>query len=1016
MSDHSRSGPPRAIRQFLRKFFRGPGLATGRGRHRTTRIPAHRQASTRDHGRTPAADIAADLPGAASSEAPVTGGLTSEAADSDGVLSRQEADRPRHIGWAPPDTDLQTQPAADCNASVAATRAPASQRPVAEKEPEAADVIRAPDSAAPPPDTALAVDRPSSPLLPPDIALARRYPASAEQSPAAPDTPGGQVAELPVGQSPRAGAETMRSRDPGDAAQESSRRQVRSNSPKTPLTAAPESARTNSTGESAVPEWGIRSQPASEDPVPPVSVSSTDRPSQQAARDEDPRQERSAETQAPDTDGWARAGSGVISAAESAEAAVAQHGSAATSEPISSAGESPPLRSRASALERPLPRLTPRFSLPGPYLLWNRILLEHLLLGSSDRGGLAYLNITPRILSAVLEAETGELLSAEDATLDFIAAVSDAYRTSILGEPEKLWALAGQGADSMPVSVAFLSLSVLAAYQMHSDEEAGPNAYYPRLAALLGCNLARGHPTGFDPVDFGNLWESLSSWLERRSGRALALPGPDPGLRRYIAYPLCHVPLRQVDIEKLPDFFDSAGLEPGSRADSAFLGEAFQRWASARHLISRAGEDAISDERRPAVENQLAQELEAWDGSWTDGLGGRTAAVHVLLDFRRRQPQLFFLPRRPPAFPSTFDDGSRLFEAGEQGWYDPVAITADDGPALENGFVWISPSLQGQVSLHRPPSRAIALRPSADFTGYISQRGLPLGIECAVLCTASTERTVGEYLSTVTSSGCHALSHPAVPRGWRLFPGIVPTRIDPPPHGLDSLAIESAVTVILKGGLRVGRRATWLSGAAPTVLVSGVQDLPATIDGVPATVTNGVLDATDRLGVGPHVVEVGRVRRRLEIVDPAVRRDLSTPLVGAAGGLGLQPVALPPGPWTVIGPQPDQVARIPTSDRGTLVALSFQPVWAIALGARRGSSCLCLTGRPPSARTTQFGRARPDISAPARTWASVIYDAQVRRPRLGWLYEAGPGEDLWKAWRGYWLASRALRRRWRRRA
>ena len=56
-----------------------------------------------------------------------------------------------------------------------------------------------------------------------------------------------------------------------------------------------------------------------------------------------------------------------------------------------------------------------------------------------------------------------------------------------------------------------------------------------------------------------------------------------------------------------------------------------------------------------------------------DGPGRfRAAVVHVLLDFRRGQPELFFLPRRPPSFPAVFDDGSHVFAAAEQGWYDQV--------------------------------------------------------------------------------------------------------------------------------------------------------------------------------------------------------------------------------------------------------------------------------------------------------------------------------------------------------
>ncbi len=668
---------------------------------------------------------------------------------------------------------------------------------------------------------------------------------------------------------------------------------------------------------------------------------------------------------------------------------------------------------RPSALDRRPPELTSGFSLPEPYLRWNLALAEHCLLDPSGSSGPAYLSITPRILSAALEAEEGQLLSPEDAALDFAAAVSHAYQTRILNERDKLWALAAMGAGGMPNSIAFLALSVLAAYQMHTDEEAGPNAYYPRLASLLGCQLSGGHPIGFDPGDFGDLWDLLSSWLEHRSGRRLALPGPDAGLRRYIAYPLGHVPLRQLDIEKLPEFFDWAGLEPGSKAAPAFLGAALERWASTRGLISRAGETAMSDERRPAVEAQLSMELEAWDGSWIDRVGCRTAAVHVLLDFRRRQPQLFFLPRRPLSFPAIFDDGLHLFEAGEQGWYDPVPMMPEDGPAVESGFQWVSSSPRGSISLHRAPSTAIGLRPVPDFTGYLSQRGLPLGIESAVLCTEPLEAEAADFLTTLTSSRCRAVDHPAVPDGWRLFAGVVPRRIEPPPPGLEALTVEPTATVIFRGGLRVGRRAAWLEGAPPTILVGGQNGLAASVDGRPVTVRDGVLEVSGGLDIGQHVVEVGRVRRKLEIVEAEGKWEECAPLIPLADR-PIVSVPLPPGRWSVIGARPDQVARGSSWDRGTLVTVTFHPVWAVSMGTRRGASVLCLTEHPPAPDSVDFGSSRPAASATAWAWTSAIYDANVRRPRFGWLCEPGADVELRAAWRRYWLASRNLKRRWRR--
>lgn len=667
---------------------------------------------------------------------------------------------------------------------------------------------------------------------------------------------------------------------------------------------------------------------------------------------------------------------------------------------------------RRTAFDRAAPKLTARFVLPDSYLRWNRVLLEYCLLEQPDRPGPAYLSITPRVLSAALEAEEGVLLSPEDATAEFIAAVSLAYRTQILNEPEKLWALAAVSNDGVPTSVGLLGLSVLAAYEMRSDEEAGPNAYYLRLATLLGCDLVAGLPRGFEPEDFGHLWDFLSHWLEERIGRCLALPGPEAGFRRFVAYPLRHVPLRKVDIDKLPEFFDSAGLEPGSKVDPALLGKEFQRWAGGRGILSQAGEAAMADDRRPAVDAQLSIELEAWDGSWTDRFGSRIAAVHVLLDFVRRRPELYFLPRRPTTFPGSFDDGSHLFESGEQGWYDQVEILPEDGPTLQNGFRWTCRNAQGAFSLHRPPSTAIALCPTAEFTGYLSQQGLPLGAKSSVLCTVAIKEAAEEFLSEVAGVHCRPLELPGLPRGWCLFSGIVPRRTLPTPLGLDALAIESDATVILRGGLRLGRRASWMAGAPPTILITGPEEVAASLDGEPIEVTNGALALSSPLRPGPHVVEVGGARRRFEIVEPEGRWEACAPLLPQETNAVRLSVALPPGAWAVVGASPGDVVHAGPSERGSLLTVPFAPVWAISVGQGPGAAVLSLVGEPPPPQSRILKRARPSASASA--WVSAIYEAQIRRPRFGSLNGVPGDAALLAAWRSYVHVARQLKRRWRR--
>lgn len=122
-------------------------------------------------------------------------------------------------------------------------------------------------------------------------------------------------------------------------------------------------------------------------------------------------------------------------------------------------------------------------------------------------------------------------------------------------------------------------------------------------------------------------------------------------------------------------------------------------------------------------------------------------------------------------------------------------------------------------------------------------------------------------------------------------------------------------------------------------------------------------------------------------------------------------VALPPGSWTVIGPRPDELAKAHPSDRGTLLTTTFQPVWAVSVGSGPGATVLRLAEGDLPPTSLDIGRGRP--SDTQVDWVSTIYAAHIRRPRFGWLCEPVENVDPRTGWRTYWLAARALKRRWR---
>ena len=455
------------------------------------------------------------------------------------------------------------------------------------------------------------------------------------------------------------------------------------------------------------------------------------------------------------------------------------------------------------------------------YRIWNRALATHcLLVGDSDEA--VYLTITPMILAAALcEVLPGRLLP-EDAEAAFLRSVTDVYHGKVLRARQKLRVLRRCGPDGLPDCIAFLAASVLAAYQMRSDEETAATAYYSRLADILKCDLAGGHPRGFDPDEFEALWRFLEAWLLTEKNRRLALPGPGVGIRRFVALPLTHVPLRRVDIERLPEFFVWVGYEPGANITRSRLDQDLMRWSLGRIPFTNAGMATLQDERRSAVLAQIAHELDSWDGSQTDSLGRRTSRVEILLDVVHRRPELSYLPRRPAAFPRIFDDGVHAFEASDEGWYDPVPLQSEDGRDLADGFEWQVGTGRLRLVLRRAGASAIALPASHEYTGYMSHKALRLGAPGAALCEETLADSAAEYLSTISQQRCVSFNHPGLPEGWRLFTGIKPQRRgETPPAGLEALAVEAAVDLIPTGGLRLGSRWAWLNGAPPGLLVAG---------------------------------------------------------------------------------------------------------------------------------------------------------------------------------------------------
>lgn len=647
------------------------------------------------------------------------------------------------------------------------------------------------------------------------------------------------------------------------------------------------------------------------------------------------------------------------------------------------------------------------------YARWNNAVVEQLML-AGPASEEVLLCVNPRILARVSEKAGLGSITPEEAEQQFTTSVANLYQRRVLRHGARLRVLRRCSSDGLPDCVAFLAGSVLAAFRMQSDEELSGNAYYRRLADLLKCEMQGAHPSGFDPLVFESLWEYLANWLSQTYERRLAMPKGDVGLRRFVALPLAHAPLRSLDIEKLPAFFSWAGYQPGVRARHDHIIAGLKRWQRSKNMLTQIGADALYDDRSSAVAAQASAELEAWDGGFCESTRRRSALVEIQFDVVQRSPQFFYLPRRPPGFPRVFNDGVRVFEACDEGWYDPAQLRPEDGELLESGFEWLSHDAGIDYTMRRSGASVIPLTPSSNYSGFLSSRRLLRGVRCSVLCRDNIVPTVKDYLSDVAQDLLSPVSHPLLPNGWSMFSDVSARIHVEAPAGLEALEVDEDCELIVAGGLRIGRRWSWIMGAPPRILVSGVEAQDCiTVNGASVEVdANGELRASGIFAEpGEYLVEVGGLRRQITIERPQVSVQDQTERRESSEAGRRRRIALPFGSWTLIGSSPVQVCYSPGEFfRGTNASCPFHPIWAVKVGAGPGAIVAIAAAPSPPGRLSACrltGQPRKLV----QQWSNVVYAAHIRRPQFVGLNGAVPDEGIVGIWKDYVSLAKQIKRR-----
>lgn len=167
-----------------------------------------------------------------------------------------------------------------------------------------------------------------------------------------------------------------------------------------------------------------------------------------------------------------------------------------------------------------------------------------------------------------------------------------------------------------PPVVALLCVLVGAAQKMGADSSMAANAYYPRLAQVLGLGPEDGRRLQSKFKQTEPYWRALNDYLAAYEGQR-GLPTAYALSYRYVGIPQSQALVRAADRSKLPEFFSKFGLAPGSEVIPSDLERLLDAWitSGAAPVSSNLERLWRGGKARERVAGVVAVELSLWDGS-----------------------------------------------------------------------------------------------------------------------------------------------------------------------------------------------------------------------------------------------------------------------------------------------------------------------------------------------------------------------------------------------------------------
>lgn len=470
------------------------------------------------------------------------------------------------------------------------------------------------------------------------------------------------------------------------------------------------------------------------------------------------------------------------------------------------------------------------------YFEWNELLAEHFF--KDDK---AYEDVIIYVNEDIIsQIGTGR----SSTQLDFINAIRagpfETQNEEICEDAFSLYQNWRTKFNSgFPPYIAYLSFFVLVAAK--EDHDFAPHAYYPKMWRLLGHDGKHDTPSKFNKMPL--LWEDLEKWsCEEKHGALGKFLMRVRGKKRFVGIPLFQTLFSIGELRLLPQMFKEANLDPLDVPAPEVMMEILSKYGKEifrnRTLKMISDESSESNAFKSAMINLVLEQLEEWDGTYSDSKSTASAkqlrvqtelriclnldqlsgSVKCYIRFRSRRT----IPEEGLILLNPRTSERYICHGYTNGWSSYLSQESEDKPekVKAENFDWEQgEKLEDETgqwkAVLRPSNTRVFQKAVDNLRDWVEIQRVEKGKEYLIASKPPDADKVSTWGETSVEDFM-GIESSGLPQGWKLYSC---KSIAASCAGIDLLTISNQARLTLAGGIKARGRNSFFEFAKPKILL-----------------------------------------------------------------------------------------------------------------------------------------------------------------------------------------------------